>query len=262
MKRLVYLGSHFWDKRITGVAFLDTSDLSKRILRLRKAVSILHLADISDDIKEVLIEANNNDGVTDKESILNKYSETVGIISSKKEGDIEIQILADKGSKSNVLRIINNNEIGDYNIGYNGHKTLVYGYPEKIPVIDNLDIIKVHKFEVCLEVCNNFLIVPRLSTRELIIAPDIEYLLLLDKALISVKDLVIHSKVKDVFLTNNALDKHGIKELWVSYDTDLTLLSHFFRGLVLERSTEDSGYNNEADVIDNLATVGIRVNYI
>lgn len=263
-KKLIYLYSNISNGEVENVCLLDTSNLNKVTLGLGRLIELESILDIDDDILKALKDANNNDYKTNYESLINRDLEDISVISTLEDNGVKIQLIVDKSSKCNVLRVRNNNDILDFNLGYSDYVSKSHKkYPNNIVKVFNKDLLNTTKIAGCIKI-RNLLIVPRVHLKALTIPTDVNYLVLLEKAFSDVENLVLHNRIRNIFVSYGALKRNSIKNVYISYDTDLTLITGFLSNIAEQKHYADLsyGYSDDLDIIDKLYTAGIKINYI
>lgn len=262
-KRLVYLYSDIVDGSDWNVYFTDTSDFRKVSIKLSKVPKFIGIMDIDNDIKDALLEASNV-FKTDKANLINRDIKDVHIISKLTYGNINLQLIIDVNSKCNILRVKIGDDCLDFSLGYGGYLSKSHKkYPKNIGEVLNKNLMHLDIFgdNFCL---GNTMIVTRSGNSDGIVVPHhINYLILLPKALVSVENLVLHNKFRNIYLFKDATLNNSIKNLYISYDTDLTLLRGFLIDLANGKGIDKSVFmSNSVDIDDILSVAEINVNYI
>ena len=263
-KKLLYLYSNISNGEVENVCLLDTSNLNKVTVSLGRLIELENIIDIDDAILKALKDANNNDYKTNYESLINRDLEDISVISTLEDNGVKIQLIIDKSSKCNVLRVINNNDTLDFNLGYSDYVSKSHKkYLSNIVKVFNKDLLHIIKIGGCIQI-RNLLIVPRVHLKALTIPTDVNYLVLLEKAFSDIEDLVLHNKIRNIFLSYGALKINKIKNVYISYDTDLTLITGFLNDIAEQKHYADLsyGYSSDLDIIDKLYTAGVKINYI
>ena len=262
-KRLVYLYSDVVDGSDWNVYFTDTSDFRKVSLKLSKIPKFVGIMGIDNDIKDALIEASNT-FKTDKSDLINRDIKDIHIISELTYGNVNLQLIVDVNSKCNIMRVGLADTYSDFSLGYGGYLSKSHKkYPKNIVKALNKDLISLDIFgdNFCF---GNVMVVTRSGNRDGIIVPHhINYLILLPKALVSVENLVLHNKFRNIYLFKDATLNNNIKNLYISYDTDLTLLRSFLIDLASGKGIDKSMFiSSSVDIDDILSVAEINVNYI
>ena len=263
-RKLLYLYSNISNGEVENVCLLDTSNLNKVTVSLGRLIELENIIGIDDAILKALKDANNNNYKTNYESLINRDLEDISVISTLEDNGVKIQLIVDKSSKCNVLRVINNNDTLDYNLGYSDYVSKSHKkYPSNIIKVFNKDLLHIVKIGGCIQI-RNLLIVPRVHLKALTIPTDVNYLVLLEKAFSDIEDLVLHNKIRNIFLSYGALKINKIKNVYISYDTDLTLITGFLNDIAEQKHYAglSCGYSSDLDIIDKLYTAGVKINYI
>lgn len=268
-KRLAYLYSDLCDsidggEAVNCVRLIDKHTLSDVVAGLDKFKRIIDITDMDSDVEEALREAINNDGNTSKGNIINRGLEDISIISTAESNGIEAQLIIDKSSKCNTLRIISGYNILDFSLGYSDYIAKSHKkYPREIYKACNKDLLHIESVGECFQILNLF-IIPRVHTSEIVIPASAKYVVLLEKALCSVENLVLHSGIRNIFICHNSLTRNSIKNLFISYDTDLTLINDFLNSIAEGKHFADRPYefDSQLDILDKLCSVGVTVTYV
>ena len=262
-KRLIYLYSDIVDGSDWNVYFIDTSDFRKVSLKLSKVPKFIGIMDIDNDIKDALIEASNS-FKTDKADLINRDIKDVHIISSLTYGNVTLHLIVDVSSKCNILRLETKDDYLDFTLGYDGYLAKSHKkYPKSIEKVLNKNLIQLDVYgnNFCI---GNIMVIARGGISTSIVTPsNANYIIVLHKALTSVDSLVLHSKVRNIYSFKDATLNNGIKNLYISYDTDLTLLKSFLIDLASGKGIEKSMFmGNSIDIDDILTVAEIKVDYI
>mgnify|MGYP000915034016 CR=1 FL=1 len=262
-KRLVYLYSDVADGVDWNVYFTDTSDFRKVSLKLSKIPKFISIMDIDNDIKDALIEASNT-FKTDKADLINRDIKDAHIISELTYGSVTLQLIVDVNSKCNIMRVGLADTYSDFSLGYGGYLSKSHKkYPKNIDKALNKNIIQLDVYgnNFCI---GNIMVIARGGISNSIVTPsNANYIIVLHKALTSVDSLVLHSKVRNIYSFKDATLNNGIKNLYISYDTDLTLLRGFLIDLASGKGIDKSTFISSSVDIDDILTVAeINVNYI
>ena len=75
---------------------------------------------------------------------------------------------------------------------------------------------------------------------------------------------MLHSGIRNIFTCHNSLTRNSIKNLFVSYDTDLTLINDFLNSIAEDKHFGDRPYefDSQLDILDKLCSVGVTVTYV
>lgn len=262
-KRLVYLYSDIVDGSDWNVYFTDTSDFRKVSIKLSKVPKFIGIMDIDNDIKDALIDASNT-FKTDKSDLINRDIKDIHIISELTYGNVTLHLIVDVNSKCNILRLETKDDYLDFSLGYDGYLAKSHKkYPKSIDKALNKNIIQLDVYgnNFCF---GNVMVVTRSGNSDGIVVPHhINYLILLPKALVSVENLVLHNKFRNIYLFKDATLNNNIKNLYISYDTDLTLLRGFLIDLASGKGIDKSTFTSSSvDIDDILSVAEINVNYI
>lgn len=252
------------DENVNCVRLIDKHTLCDVVAELDRFSRLIDITDMDSDVEEALREAINNGGNTSKGSTINRGLEDISIISTAKYNGIEAQLIIDKSSKCNTLRIISGDNILDFSLGYSDYIAKSHRkYPREVYKACNKDLLHIESVGECFQILNLF-IIPRVHTSEVVIPPSANYIVLLEKALCSVEDLVLHSRIRNIFTCHNSLTRNSIKNLFISYDTDLTLINDFLNSIAEGKHFADRPYefDSQLDILDKLCSVGVTVTYV
>ena len=268
-KRLVYLYSDLCNndngyETVNCVRLIDKHTLCDVIVELDKFKRLIDITDMDSDVEEALREAINNGGNTSKGSTINRGLEDISIISTVEFNRIKAQLIIDKSSKCNTLRIRSGDNILDFSLGYSDYIAKSHKkYPKEIYKACNKNLLHVESVGECFQILNLF-IIPRVHTSEIVIPASAKYVVLLEKALCSVENLVLHSGIRNIFTCHNSLTRNSIKNLFISYDTDLTLINDFLNSIAEDKHFADRPYefSSYIDILDKLCSAGVTVTYV